>query len=115
MGSIYPSKVRANNINDEQDQFAFEYSETLSSPGNGTWIEFPNGVDGASVELVISSGTGKVQATSDSLSRVQAGSAEGVDWDLGVVSGTTQDYCAPVTAIRAVNVSGTIKINVRMQ
>ena len=93
----------------------WEYSEELTSPGNGTWIEFPNGVRGAAVDLVITSGVGYVEATNGSLSEVKANTAIGTIWDKGQVSGTAQDYVIPVKAIRLVNVAGTVKINVTMQ
>jgi hypothetical protein len=112
--SIYPSEIRAD-LNDEQDQKAFEYEETISSPGNGEWVEFPNGVNGAAVELEIATGEGRVEATLDSLSEVQAGTANGIAWDFGNVTGTTQDWVVPVTALRGVNISGIVKIKVRMQ
>jgi hypothetical protein len=112
--SVYPTEVRAS-LNDEVKEKAWRFSETLSVPGNGQWIEFPNGVRGAAVELSIITGQGSVESTVESLTNVRNDSASGVVWDQGVVSGTTQDYVIPVTAVRAVNVSGEITINVRFQ
>lgn len=94
-------------INDEADQKSWYYEETLASPGNGKWILKPNGTDGMGVTLVISSGVGKVQATTDSIDNIIAGTETAVDWDLGTVSGTTQDSCIQLTAVRQVNISGT--------
>lgn len=112
--SVYPTEIRAN-LNDELEQKAFEFSEELTTPGNGQWIEFPNGVNGCAVDLVITSGVGHVEATNSLLADVIADTAIGTIWDKGQVSGTTQDYIVPVTAIRVVNVAGTIKINTRFQ
>jgi|GEM_PF-2850459 len=113
--SVYPAEVRAD-LDDEQDQKSFEYSEELKSPGNGKWLEFPAGVIGAAIEIEVpASGEGYAEATIAPLSRVRDNSAIGTQWDKGSVTGTTQDYVIPVTAVRGVNVSGTIKINVRMQ
>ena len=102
-------------INDEQDQKSWYYQETLTSPGNGKWILKPNGTDGIGVTLVISSGVGKVQATTDSIDNIIADTATAVDWDLGTVSGTNQDSCVQLTAVRQVNISGTTIIKVVAQ
>jgi len=115
MGAVYPKDIRADE-DDEQKEMAFEYQETLAAPGNGDWIMFPDGVNGASVELEVTAGEGYVEATLASLQDVKTGATvTGKKWDLSNVVATTQDYCLPCTAIRQVNVSGTTKIKVRMQ
>jgi len=98
-------------LNSEKDEKQFFYTEELTSPGNTDWILKPNGTDGMGVTLEISSGSGKVQATTSSVDDCIANTAVAVDWDLGTVSGTVQDSCIQVTAIRAVNESGTIKLH----
>lgn len=112
--SVYPDEIRSD-LKDEQDEKGFEYTELLSIAGNGKWLEFPNGIKGAMVELEITSGVGYVEATGSALSRVRDNTAVGIQWDQGQVSGTAQDYVVPVTAIRLVNVSGSVRMNVRLQ
>jgi len=114
--SVYPAEVRAD-LDDEIPEKAWEYTEEIAAGQNGKWLEFPNGCRGAMVEIEIAgSGEGYVEATGQLLNeRVRAGSATGKPWDQGTVSGTTQDYVVPVTAIRGVNISGTIRLNVRLQ
>jgi hypothetical protein len=102
-------------VNDEKSEKAWFHEEVLTSPGNGAWILKPNGTNGMGVTLSISSGVGKVQATTDSIDNIINGSAEGVDWDLGTVSGTEQDSAVQLTAVRQVNISGTTKIKVVAQ
>lgn len=112
MSTVTMNEIR-DSINSEKLELGWEYEETLSSPGNGVWIKNPNGILGSAVTLEISGGSGKVQATTSLMSKVDADLAVGVDWAQGVVTGTIQDYVIPVTAIRQVNVSGTTKITVR--
>ena len=109
MGYVKMTEQRAS-VNDEKSEKAWFHEEELSSPGNGAWILKPNGTSGMGVTLSISSGSGKVQATTDSIDKVINDTAEGVDWDLGTVSGTVQDTAIQLTAVRQVNISGTTTI-----
>jgi len=102
-------------INDEKDEKSWYHEETLSSPGNGRWVLKPNGTDGMGCTLLISSGSGKLQATTDSLDSIYADTATAVDWDLGMVSGTSQDVAIQITAVRQVNESGTTTLKVVAQ
>lgn len=116
MSFVYPKEIRADE-DDEERELAFEWQEELASAGPGAWILFPNGVQGASVELEIGTGEGYVEATVDSIQDVKAGLAavSGKKWPSGNVTITEQDYLFPVTALRQVNVSGTTLLKVRMQ
>ena len=98
-------------------KFAFEYSETLVAPGNGTSILVPAGVATVSVQVDFSNnGTGKVQTTVSSVAIVKAGTAIWGDWDAGTVSTHYEDVCVPVTAVRLVQVgTGSATISVRAQ
>jgi len=95
---------------------AWEYSEELSAPANGDTVIIPEDVQNISVTLVVTAGSGKIQATTDLLATVESGTGvTWVDWDHGVVTATTQDVAKPVTALRQVNVSGTTKLVMRAQ
>lgn len=65
------SKV-ANNVDAEKDQFVFEYSGELSSPGNGDWILIPNGVNNISVTLSVTAGSGYTYNAGNEEQRKQA-------------------------------------------
>lgn len=106
--------VRAS-LNDETNELGWEYSETLASPGNGKSVLLPNGCNGLSLTLSVTAGSGKIQTTTDLLENIHSGTAVWVDWLVGTVTVTTQDYCKPVSAIRQVNVSGTTKLMLRAQ
>lgn len=86
-----------------------EFAENLSGAGNGTVFTLPLFAQGCAVTLQISSGTAKIQSTTDTRAVVEAGSAVWVDWPSGAVAATTQDYVRNVTALRAVCVSGTCR------
>ena len=105
----------ASQVNAESDEFSFEHSDQLTSPGNGPWVLIPNGIDNIAVTLSISAGSGKVQITNDLDATVRTGAPVAVDWPLGGVSGTVEDSCKPVTAIRQVNYSGTTTLSMRAQ
>ena len=92
-----------------------EYTETITGAGNGVAVLLPIEIYGVAVTLQIISGTAKVQSTTDSISNVQAGTAQWVDWPAGAVAVTTQDYARAVTALRAVCVSGQCKVMMRGQ
>lgn len=94
----------------------YEAEETLSGAGNGSTIMLADGqgpVESIIVSLIINSGEGKLQTTASNVTDVKDDNANWVDWDQGSVTVTTTDVFYNVTAIRAVNVSGTIKIEAR--
>jgi len=104
-------------VNDQSNEVSgfpvFEYSETLSTPGAGNTIIAPDNVgdfDSIICGLVITSGVGRVEYSLSSRSSIIAGSGVWRAWDSGNVSASTDDVLEPAQAIRAVNVSGTIKL-----
>lgn len=60
----------------------WEFSETLSSPGNGDAIFIPGDVVNIFLALNITNGSGKVQISLDSVDNVKAGTAIWEDWPL---------------------------------
>ena len=88
---------------------AYEAKETLSSPGNGSWIIVEPGIAQLNIDLIITAGEGYVESTNDHDGAIE-GTAEGFKWDLGNVTINSQAAAVGVSAVRAVNVSGTVKI-----
>lgn len=86
-------------------------TDERQAAGNGRAILIPDQtgkIDTWIIALKITSGSGKVQWTVDeSLS-------EWFDWDSGIVSSDTSDTLFGVKAVRAVNVTGTVKLFVRV-
>jgi hypothetical protein len=102
--------------NTSKGEVIWEATQALSSGTNGNSLVLPDEtgkVESIMVSLVISSGEGKIQTTVSPLVNVEAGTANWIDWDRGAVSTTTADVFYNVTAIRAVRVSGTIKLEAR--
>lgn len=94
----------------------YEEIETLSTPGTGDVFLLPDGsgkIDGLLVNLIISSGSGKVQYSLSTREKIIADNAVWKDWDSGVITATTDDVFYPVSAIRQVNISGITTIEVR--
>ena len=91
------------------------FEGTVSS-GNGDAVVIPFlGTEGGAVSctLITSGNTGKFQATTSPLSRVTAGTANWVDWDVGDVTATTMQVLrGPATAVRAVSVAGAVAYEV---
>lgn len=112
MPYTFPAVVETN------DDFAkaFEYEEYLTSTGAGTWVIFPTNVRGAFVELETSTGSGYVETTLDPMHYVYNDIAIANTWATGTATGTlSREYFNPVAAIRAVNVSGDIRLKIRFQ
>jgi len=118
MAYTFPSLA---DVNDENYDRAYEYEERLTSTGVGLWIICPTGVIGAHIELETSTGSGVtgsgyIETTLDPIHYVKANIAVAKTWSAGTVSSTlTREYSPPVAAIRAVNISGTIRLKIRFQ
>ena len=113
MAVVNPTKTR-NVANSEPDEYSWEYRADVADGANGDWVKCPNGVRGVSVDLVVPGGSaGHIEHTNED---VQASDpSTGIDWDLGVVSGTTSDYARPAGAFRAVSDSGAISVRMKFQ
>jgi hypothetical protein len=112
MSYTFPPIVETN------DDFAkaFEYEELITSTGIGDWVIFPTIVRGAFVELETSTGSGYIETTLDPMHYVYNNIAVAKVWASGTVSSTlTREYFNPVTAIRAINVSGDMRLKIRFQ
>lgn len=118
MAYTFPSLA---NVNDENYARAYEYEEYISSTGVGLWVICPTGVVGAHIELETSTGSGVtgsgyIETTLDPIHYVRANIAVAKIWLAGTVSSTlTREYSPPVAAIRAINVSGDIRLKIRFQ
>jgi hypothetical protein len=105
-------------VQGEASELAWEAEDSLAGAGNGKAIIVPDGVNQLAVTLAITSGSAKVQTTTDKINAVEQEKATvtWVDWDAGEVSATRADVCAPVTALRLVQTTaGATALKVRAQ
>lgn len=67
----------------------------------------------ATVTLICSSSSGKVQFSTSQVADIDAGSATWQDWSKGVISATASDVTdGPITAVRGVSSSGSVTLEV---
>ena len=100
-----------------QSHFAYEKEINLAAGGASANIIVPDEILGIAVTVSFSGGgTGYIETTTDLISKIKAGTAVWVAWDLGTVGVTKQDTCVPVSGIRATQVhAGTMKATFRAQ
>jgi len=114
MAVLYMDRV--NNYSDiyqSRDGVTYEKAETLSSPANGTPIILPPDTVNATFSLVVTAGSGSIQATTSSLADVVAGTANWYTHPSGTVTASyAGEFVPSVKAVRQVNASGTTKIEV---
>ena len=101
----------------EMKVFSYEMELSLSAIGNSQWIIIPVRTPLIACTLEVSNNAkGKIQATTDIISRIKDGSAVGIDWDIGESFFNAQDLCEGASAIRLVQtLPGNTKISVRSQ
>ncbi len=101
----------------EMKVFAHEMELSLSAIGNSKWIIIPSGITLIACTLeVLEDSKGKLQATTDLISRIKDGTAVGIDWDIGESFFNQQDLCEGASAVRLVQtLAGSTKITVRSQ
>lgn len=110
--SVDPTRF-INVTESERNENSFRYQEEVVS-GNGEWVRFPNGVNGATVDLIIPPGnSGHVEHTNEDVSGADPSS--GITWPNGVVTADTSNYIKPVSAIRGVSNSGAVTIRILFQ
>ena len=102
-------------VDSEESETAWEYQQSLTGASTGEWIAFPIGADSLSLILQIISGTGRLEYTTDSIDSVIANTAIAQNWDAGNVAVTTSNVVFPISAWRAVCVSGSLKAMGRAQ
>lgn len=73
--------------------------------GTSVWVLVPAGVKSVNFDLVISSGAGYVEVTSD-FEGAKADTATGIQWDLGAVNSTSQRRAEGIAAFRLVVTAG---------
>jgi len=81
---------------------SYEYKgDNINEVAAGNWVILPRGKTVASVSLIITNtATAKIQYTTDTVARVEAGSAVAIDWPDGGVTASTGASFNPVTAVR---------------
>lgn len=98
----------------ENKEKAWEYTESVAS-GTGNSIIIPPGCSAVGVTVKWTSGTYKVQATTDKIYTIKndAANVTWVDWDLGILGADGQDEVSiSATAIRIITTGGTSEIKV---
>lgn len=96
----------------------WEFKQTLSGAGNGNPVLIPtdHSIIGVSLFLYITTGSGKIQYTGSKVEDVIAGNSIWQDWDNGqITNANSSDWMRPCTALRLVNASGTVTMNLRAQ
>jgi hypothetical protein len=101
-------------IDKDTNSGQYVYSGTYTTASTALAVAFHDALNIVTVGLSpVSAGTGKVQFTIDPLSAVTADAAEWQDWPAGSISVITTDaIISPVTAVKAVVTSGTMKFRV---
>lgn len=95
---------------------SFYASYTSGNAQDPVIINYPQPGMTVGVQLTISSGNGKVQATLDPVSMVINGTATYVDWPAGAVAATTQDGFEIIpTALRCYRALGTVNMSVAVR
>jgi hypothetical protein len=111
-------RINIPEYDDRVKNSAWEYEETLTATGNGKTVLIPVEVDRIIVSLIPDpGGVGKIQTTMAKISDIRNDdqAVDWVDWTPGEVVEAIQDEVAPISAIRLVDVSGTVKIQMRVQ
>jgi len=73
------------------------------------------GTSNGTIVLICGAGTGKVQTSIDTMEDINSGDVTWIDWDKGDVTDTVMGvFVGPVTAIRAVSISGAITFKLLM-
>jgi hypothetical protein len=108
MSTVHIPKYNVGTIRNKR----YEYDETLVSDTNGNPLIIPENVNIIAVTVsATDSGSGKIQTTTNKLQDViNDNNLVWVDWDAGDVVGVIQDFAPPVTAIRLVRSSGTVRM-----
>ena len=88
-----------------------EFDEVIAVAGAGTWWIVPRGMESVMVSIrPVTAGSGYLEYTLDNYEEVTEGTPSAKTWDAGTVAVQTDDVLHPVTAIRLVNVSGSMRM-----
>lgn len=94
----------------------YTHEETIPAGEEGEAVvvkPIANASGNVGVMMVPGSNTGKVQYTFSSMEKIEAGTANWVDWSDGEVTANAGTaFVAPVTAVRGVSVSGEVALEV---
>ena len=98
----------------ETNQESWEFSEIIAS-ANGNSIIIPPGCAAVGITVKRTSGTYKVQATTDKIYTIKnvPGDVTWIDWDLGTLSANAQDELSiAASAVRIITTGGVSEIKV---
>lgn len=110
-------KIRPGDLFRENASGGYEYSETLAAgeESDPVFIK-PTGRSNTpiSVSLAAHTGVGRIEVSISSIKDIKDGNEEWLIWDQGEISGVAvvDVLRGPVTAIKCINVSGTIKFEI---
>lgn len=105
----YP--VGIDSVGIRNDQAIKEAEETLPAPGVTDWYLVP--FESTSVSCMVdctAGGSGRIQTTNDTYENIKNGTAVSEDWPYGNVSSTSTLKCDGVKAVRAVCISGSVRV-----
>lgn len=88
----------------------FQHTEDVATGITSDPVIISNTVSTIILALIISSGTGRIEATLSSISKIKAGTANWFSWDAGDVSITTNDVSEKANAFRVVNTAGSVTL-----
>lgn len=103
--------------NDQKGDNIYEKESAVSAGETGDWVALPNGAGKVStwqVSLIPSGGTARVEMTGSIRSKVIADTAQEYAWDDDAVSVATKDALVNVSAVRAVGITGSATLEVRV-
>lgn len=96
----------------DREQRGYQLELLLVGGQTTPWYQLPPGIQ--YLETVVfpnPTGSGKIQITSDSISKCSENTAQADDWPHGAVTSYRSDTIFPsITAVRAVCVSGDVRI-----
>ena len=79
-------------------------------------VIIPNGVNAISASIIITTGVGKLQFTTGTQAELDGDTADWMDWTAGDVTNADDSTTFnPVSGVRLVRTSGTVKMTVRAQ
>ena len=117
MSVKYLEQATESNNDMGNPSYIWEYSDTVAARETGVWLILPDRagkVDAWLVSLIPSGGTARIEITGSVRADVLADSAQEYSWDDGNITISKNDALFNVSAVRAVGVTGSAKIEVRV-
>ena len=104
--------------NVSKGEIIYEKDETLSSPGAGNTYILPDGAGKFTAWLaaliIDGEGSGYIETSISPRADIIAGRGNFIQWSKGTITSSDGEAFNPVVAVRAINVSGIIKLENRV-